>query len=178
MILIAICDFERSDPVRRMVSLVGACSPTDGILQRSALQNDKRLPVILSEVKDPVRRTSRLPEHARPSSVEQAGCRECVLLRPGFSRDLSVIVTAFCPLVGIVARRRPMGFLQLSHASRRAAAGRYFLRLSMCARHFVPSAHASLREIPPCGAARTLYAVTPSDAPLAGRQFLRLAMSA
>ena len=110
MILIAICDFERSDPVRRMVSLVGACSPTDGILQRFALQNDRERGVILSK--------------------------------------------ATCPLVGIVAAHRPKGFLQLSHASRRAAAGRYSLRLSMCARHYVPNAHASLREIPPCGAAR------------------------
>ena len=41
-----------------------------------------------------------------------------------------------------------------SHVSRRAAAGRYSLRLSMCARHYVPNAHASLREIPPCVAAR------------------------
>ncbi len=116
MILIAICDFERSDPVRRTVSLVGACSPTDGILacplgyQRFALQNDRERGVILSG--------------------------------------------ATCPLVGIVAARRPKGFLPLSHASRRAAAGRYSLRLSMCARHCVPNAHASLREIPPCGAAR------------------------
>ena len=41
-----------------------------------------------------------------------------------------------------------------SHAFRRAATGRYSLRLSMCARHCVPHAHASQREIPPCGAAR------------------------
>ena len=52
-----------------------------------------------------------------------------------------------------------------SHASRRAAAGRYFLRLSMRARRFAPNPHASLRSISPCGAARTLYVVTPPDAP-------------
>ena len=48
-----------------------------------------------------------------------------------------------------------------SHASRRAAAGRYSLRLSMCARRCAPNAHASLRICLPAHAARTLYVVTP-----------------
>ena len=56
-----------------------------------------------------------------------------------------------------------------SHASRRAAAGRYFLRLSMRARRFAPNAHASLRNISPCGAARRSAVVTPPDAPRSGR---------
>ena len=37
------------------------------------------------------------------------------------------------------------GFRQLSHASRRTAAGRYSLRLSMYARRCAPNAHASLQ---------------------------------
>ena len=53
------------------------------------------------------------------------------------------------------ARRAPLIHGAVcSHASRRAAAGRYFLRLSMCARRFAPNAHASLRNISPCVAAR------------------------
>ena len=46
----------------------------------------------------------------------------------------------------------------------------------MCARRFAPNAHASLRICLPAHTARTLYVVTPPDAPRAGRQFLRLAM--
>ena len=56
-----------------------------------------------------------------------------------------------------------------SHASRRAAAGRYFLRLSMRARRCAPNAHASLRICLPAHTARTLYVVTPPDAPRSGR---------
>ena len=48
-----------------------------------------------------------------------------------------------------------------SHASHACAAGRHLLRLSMCARHCVPSAHASLRICLPAHTARTLYVVTP-----------------
>ena len=39
----------------------------------------------------------------------------------------------------------------------------------MCARHFVPSAHASLRICLPAHTARTLYVVTPPDALRSGR---------
>ena len=41
-----------------------------------------------------------------------------------------------------------------SHASHVCAAGRHLLRLSMCARHCVPNAHASLRICLPAHAAR------------------------
>ena len=57
-------------------------------------------------------------------------------------------------------------------------AGRHLLRLSMCARHYVPNAHASLRICLPAHTARTLYVVTPPDAPRAGRYLLRLSMCA
>ena len=69
-----------------------------------------------------------------------------------------------------------MGFLPLSHASHACAAGRHLLRLSMCARRFAPNAHASLCICLPAHTTRTLYVVTPPDAPRSGRQFLRLAM--
>ena len=56
-----------------------------------------------------------------------------------------------------------------SHASHVCAAGRHLLRLSMCARRFAPNAHASLRICLPAHTARTLYVVTPRDAPRSGR---------
>ena len=52
-----------------------------------------------------------------------------------------------------------------SHASHACAGGRHLLRLSMCARRFAPNAHASLRICLPAHTARTLYVVTPPDAP-------------
>ena len=56
-----------------------------------------------------------------------------------------------------------------SHASHACAGGRHLLRLSMCARRFAPNAHASLRICLPAHTARTLYVVTPPDAPRSGR---------
>ena len=113
------------------------------------------------------------PGHARIPSVERRadgthkdpGCRTAFCRNtPSYIRDSSAsrpqndscaVILSVSDLPTRRDRRVALtGILQLSHASRRAAAGRYSLRLSMCARHYVPNAHASLREIPPCVAAR------------------------
>ncbi len=118
-------------------------------------------------------RSDTPPGHARIPSVERRadgthkdpGCRTAFCRNtPSYIRDSSAsrpqndscaVILSVSDLPTRRDRRVALtGILPLSHASRRAAAGRYSLRLSMCARHYVPNAHASLREIPPCGAAR------------------------
>ena len=80
------------------------------------------------------------------------GLRPSAEARPSTDRILRRFA---CPLVEMVAAHRPMrASFHLVTPPDAPRSGRYLLRLSMYARHFGPSAHASLRRYLPCGASR------------------------
>ena len=99
-----------------------------------------------------------------PGTACRASTLRCVVisLRTGFSASyflrlaMPVQVLRTFPATARCALVSPASLLGAvcSHASHACAAGRHLLRLSMCARHFVPNAHASLRRYLPCVAAR------------------------
>ena len=130
---------------------------TDGILacplgyQRFVLQNDRERGVILSGATCPL--------------VEKVAARRpCG--HPSAPSLLRKTAPFLCPPAAVtVLPLRRCSDAVCSHASHACAAGRHLLRLSMCARHYVPNAHASLRICLPAHTARTLYVVTPPDAP-------------